>query len=464
MDECRGARFEDILWALAQFVAVALLQKGGEWAPYIKHPLEPSAGLEPAVVERCRARYARRTRDRLAAQAAWSQTAAHLQQQIAAAREQRARAHEAFRACRRRLAADVGGARVPEPDCAPADVEQLLADAVRDAGRLWAASAGWVEDMAPAVAMVEMVADSRANAVRLDAARQLRLAPPAELSDQWTQWLADRRATPFRGPKVDLQVLARMAAASAAALRRSMDAGSAAVSLQPDAHSRAGQLANGPECSARLQRLDAAIVHQDARIARLKRLRARLADQQRAAVRIARGREQRDKQSAAGRLAAVISGAATAAAAAAAAAASGGQSCGSPGTRRASGSGRGRVAERMQELADAWDDLASEEPFPLHLVDIAVHGQLTDGTPFSTGSTMRGGRGSGSFASDHGVRTPTGMTQLAGGVAALTCTRKRTLDGGDSESIRSWKRPASVTRILDNDMQLDDEVPDFLVD
>ncbi|KAJ2717059.1 hypothetical protein H4R19_000226 [Coemansia spiralis] len=449
MDECRGARFEEILWALAQFVAGALLRKGSEWAAHIKYPLVSPASLEPATVEKCRARYARRTRDRQAAQSAWSQTAAQLQQQIASARQQRSQAHEAFRACRKRLAADVSGARTPDADCSPADVEQLLAAAVHDASQLWAASAGWVEAMAPAIDMVEMVADSRANAVRLDAARQLRLAPPAALSDQWTQWLADRHATPFRGPKVDLQVLARMAAASVQALRGSMDAGSANVSLEPDTRSRPGPLA---DCGTRLQRLDDAITQQDARIARLKRVRAQLVDQQRAALRIARGPEQRSERGAMAQLTAVISDAV------------GRGSSALSATRRTSAGRHRPAAERMVELADAWDDLATGEPYPPHLVDAAVHGQPADSTPFST-SVATLGRSSMTLTSSRGFRTPPAVTQLTGGVAALSCTRKRPLDTAGSESTRSWKRPASVDRSMsDSDMLLDDEVPDFLVD
>ncbi|KAJ1735986.1 hypothetical protein LPJ61_000245 [Coemansia biformis] len=291
MDECRGARFEEVLWSLAQFVAQSLLRKGGDWSSHIKHPLMPRSKLDSATVDGARARYARRTRDRQAAQSVWRQTAERLKQQAGSAEEQKTQVHEAFRACRKRLAADVVGAQVPEVDCSAADVELILADAVREAKQLWAASAGWVESMAPAIDMVEMVADSRANSVRLDATRQLRLAPPPVLANQWTQWLASRSATPFRGPKVDLQVLARMASACVGALRGSIDAGSTDIVLDvaPGGveSSRNGPLADGSNGSdASLCRLDDVIAQQDARIARLKRVRAQLGDQRSAVAQL----------------------------------------------------------------------------------------------------------------------------------------------------------------------------------
>ncbi|KAJ2785524.1 hypothetical protein H4R18_000469 [Coemansia javaensis] len=441
VDECRGTRFEAVLWTLAQYVAQALLRRGGQLAAHIKHPLRARGDLDADTVAACRARYARRTRDRLAAQRVWRQTAEQLQEQIASAAAQRDQAHEQFRACRKRLAAAVPGAPVPDVESTPADVERLLGAAVREAEQLWAGSAGWVESMSDAIAAVEDVAESRASSVRLDAATHLRLAPPPELADQWTRWLADRKAAPFRGASVDLQVLARMACACVGALRAAVAPAGAALDLES---TEQPPLADAG-ADARLEDLDAAIAQQDARIARLRRVRAQLRDRHKQVDRlIAESRPA--PEGGAEQLAAIISGAG-----------SGTPSAVDPACTP--GPTRSHAAERVRELADAWDELVTGEPYPANLADPALHGALPDATPFSIH-----GRSGMSFMSDHHMRTPT-MAQLAGGVAALSCARKRSLDASDAAAapIGPRKRHASG-ELRDAEMLLDDPEPDFLVD
>ncbi|KAJ1833488.1 hypothetical protein LPJ63_002724 [Coemansia sp. RSA 2711] len=75
VDESRGLRFEHVLWALARLVAVRLLQRGGAWARHLERALVAPADAHAEALERARARYARRTRDRLRAQHTWRRSA-----------------------------------------------------------------------------------------------------------------------------------------------------------------------------------------------------------------------------------------------------------------------------------------------------------------------------------------------------------------------------------------------------
>ncbi|KAJ2311128.1 hypothetical protein IWW54_002812 [Coemansia sp. RSA 2705] len=361
VDESRGLRFEHVLWALARLVAVRLLQRGGAWARHLERALVAPADAHAEALERARARYARRTRDRLRAQHTWRRSADALERQIGATRAQRDRVHDAFRVCRKRLGAAAAALNVDAPATA---VEQALAQTAADAAQLWSGSAGWVEEHGRAIRVVDAVLGRRANAVRLEP-RHVRLAPPPQLAAQWTRWLATRGATPFRGANVDLGVLARMAAASVGALRHSI-ATPEPLAL-PDA-SASGDTAALPalpdDGDAQLRSLDAALAAQDARIARLKRLRARLTGQLRdPAVQLApTGR---------GPVAQLLASLACAPDPAADRSVTGGSAGAQP------------MAERAQQLAAVWDDLVDDE-YPAHVCEAALRG-VARATPFSSG-------------------------------------------------------------------------------
>ncbi|KAJ2336433.1 hypothetical protein GGI00_000835, partial [Coemansia sp. RSA 2681] len=275
VDECRGVRFEAVLWALADAAARAQLRSLGAGRPI-------TAPSSDQALRRCRAAYARRTRDRLAAASEWRQTEAVLRRQIGAAEEARALAHAEIRACRRRLCLPLPAADSIPADASVADVERRLAALVAQAARLWAPSAAWVDRRRAAVQTVDDVVERRANAVRLDARRgDVRLAPAP--SDAWAQWLAGAAAPPppFRGADVSLHAVAQMARASVAALRRSLGApaGDQGITLDDKVAAEQNPLPDDDVVQERVQRLDAAIGAQDARLARLRRLRAQLAEQ-----------------------------------------------------------------------------------------------------------------------------------------------------------------------------------------
>ncbi|KAJ2456792.1 hypothetical protein GGF42_003057 [Coemansia sp. RSA 2424] len=348
VDECRGVRFEAVLWALADIAARAQLRSLGAGRPI-------AAPSSDQALRRCRAAYARRTRDRLAAANEWRQTEAALRRQIGAAEEARALAHAEIRACRRHCLPLPAADNIPA-DASVADVERRLAALVAQAARLWAPSAAWVDRRRAAVQTVDDVVERRANAVRLDARRgDVRLAPvPA---DAWAQWLAGAAAPPppFRGADVSLHAVAQMARASVAALRRSLGApaGDQGITLD-DKATEQNPLPDDDVVQGRVRRLDAAIGAQDARLARLRRLRAQLAEQRASVAR------QIDES----RAAAAERGDSAAAVELLRAAAA----------RRPTGEapldtavGAGRAAR----LAAAWDELLDTEQPPVHVVGLA---------------------------------------------------------------------------------------------
>ncbi|KAJ2818319.1 hypothetical protein FBU31_005918, partial [Coemansia sp. 'formosensis'] len=281
VDECRGARFEAVLWTLAFVSAHAQLRTLGR--PLQAEPLQRGSGLvveDAETVRRklgsCRARYGRCTRDRSRAVEQWRAAEDALRQQIGAAEDGRQKAHAQYRACRKRLATACPLADVPAVDASAADVEQRLAALAGQAKRLWRDSAGWVEQHADAVEMVDAVIECRANGVRLDARRDARLAPPPAMADAWAQWLDRNGPPPFRGADVSLHAVARMATACVGALRRSLAAPDTEPLLLNGAGSADVALSGGAE---RMRQLDLAITAQDARLARLRRLRGQLAEQ-----------------------------------------------------------------------------------------------------------------------------------------------------------------------------------------
>ncbi|KAJ2459903.1 hypothetical protein GGF42_001175 [Coemansia sp. RSA 2424] len=342
VDECRGVRFEAVLWALADTAARAQLRSLGAQRP-ITAPSDQA-------LRRCRAAYARRTRDRLSAASEWRQAEAALRRQIGAAEEARALAHAEIRACRRRLPPSADD-NIPA-DASVADVERRLAALVAQAARLWAPSAAWVDRRRAAVQTVDDVVERRANAVRLDARRgDVRLAPAP--ADAWAQWLAGTAAPPpFRGADVSLHAVAQMARASVAALRRSLGApaGDQGITLDDKVAAEQNPLPDDDDVQGRVRRLDAAIGAQDARLARLRRLRAQLAEQRASVAR----------QIDVSRAAACCDSAAMELLRAAAT-----RPTGEAPLDAAVGAGR------AARLAAAWDELLATEQPPAHVVGLA---------------------------------------------------------------------------------------------
>ncbi|KAJ1770676.1 hypothetical protein IW140_003884 [Coemansia sp. RSA 1813] len=301
MDESKGLRFEQVLWALTSFVAHALLRNGsGMWAKYLKHPMLVSAGgdmnreMTESVAQAlsgCRARYARRMRDRMRAQEMWKSTELELREQIEDADKKRSCVHEAYRTLRMKMGLIESTTVVPEVDASAEDIERALGIMVDETKRLWSNSAGWIEKNKSTIDLVDAVMEKRANSVKLDGHKHVRLAPPPQLAAEWAGWLADHKATPFRGADIDLQVVARMASTCVGALRRSLSLSDGRLSLEDeesitngDGTSRA--LFGADRTGDRIQQLDQALDEQESRIERLKRVRAQLAEQQCRAERI----------------------------------------------------------------------------------------------------------------------------------------------------------------------------------
>ncbi|KAJ2525437.1 hypothetical protein GGI11_000009 [Coemansia sp. RSA 2049] len=308
IDECKGPRFEQILWALALFVAHSLLRHGsGAWAAYLKHPrvgVSSGSGMDreetdsvARALDGCRARYARRIRDRMRAQETWQATERELRERIDNIRAKRNRTHEEYRALRIKMSQIESTAIVPEVDSSAEDVERALGILVDSTKRLWSESAGWVEENGSTVGLVDAVMEQRANSVTLDGHRHVRLAPPPQLATEWTGWLAEHNVTPFRGSStIDLQAVARMASASVGALWRSLASDGGHLSLSDggrrvsdtDPPPPPGSLWAG--AGERIEQLDHALIEQESRIERLKRIKAQLGEQQCKAERIVRER------------------------------------------------------------------------------------------------------------------------------------------------------------------------------
>ncbi|KAJ2160749.1 hypothetical protein GGF46_001995 [Coemansia sp. RSA 552] len=455
VDECKGPRFEEVLWTLTVLVTHRLLRRNGGWDKHLKHPLrtvmrQRAMGGELAqALSSCRARYARRTRDRLRAQAVWKQTEASLGQKVDGLRGEAQQAFEEFRICRKRMGAEVADPdSVPDVDASAEEVGQALARLVDEAAGLWRGSAGWIEENEQLIDTVDAVVDQRANSVRLEGKRHVRLAPSSQMADQWARWLAARKATPFHGSSVNLQVLARMAASCVGALRRGItasgeDQGPVALDLDHDISDRPPSL---PDASERVAMLDQELEQQEARIARLQRMRARLLEQRSAVGDIIAGQRGDSAEAATARLAGIVRGAVAS-------------------SRPASSqlpSSRPPMAatERVHQLAGAWDDLVVVEDYPQHTLDSAAlrGGAGVDplGTPYSLGF---------SFLSDHS--TPARST-LVGSVRASRLAKRPRCGDGD-EQLRTAKRREVGVRRMDVDGPGDDtflgsEVPDFLVD
>ncbi|KAJ2613215.1 hypothetical protein H4S08_002334 [Coemansia sp. RSA 1365] len=478
VDECKGIRFEEVLWTLCRIVAQKLLRKGGVWAKHIKHPLiEMSATSKEeneAIVkasDACRARYARLTRDRIQAQKTWQQTEDILKEQITKANEKQQLTREEFRICRKRLGNEVDPATVPDVESSAADVGQMLDLLASEARRLWSGSFGWIEKHSDVVAAVEAVVEKRANSVRLEGKKHLRLVPPPQMADQWTQWLAERQATPFRTAGVDLHVLAQMATASVAALRRGIAVpadSSPVLKINKDiedSNQPAPQLQMADESGVeKIQHLDDIVGQQETRIARLKRIRAQLVDQ-RSVIGQHISKSFPDKNTRVTdnikQLTSIISTSAQ-------------QTkdneqrtpVNSPHTIEATDREEvvvNEMTERVHQLADVWEELVTGEEYSENIIDAALNGTVIQATPFSAGT---GSRGVGmSFMSDYHTKTP--LSMLAGGMATLSCTRKRPLDTSDLEGLptpkrRDFGKDTSAANV--DDMLLDDEEPDFLVE
>ncbi|KAJ1818718.1 hypothetical protein LPJ75_001369 [Coemansia sp. RSA 2598] len=442
IDESRGLRFESILWTLARITAVTLLE--GPWRQHIKHPL---GSADARVVRACRERYARRTRDRLLAQKQWAQTQSELLGAIELTRRRREKTHDAYRACRRQISRI---AQAPPVDASPEEVAQCLGAQAAEAAALWEGSAGWIEKNAELIGTVDAVLERRANGTRLDGRKHVRLAPPPQMAAQWSRWMEAERVRPFRGATVDLQAVARMAAACVGALRGAL---ASQKDVEPrlsgdDSTADAGVL---PQVAVDLRDIEAALVEQQARIERLRRLRSHLTEQ-RAHVSKALRASLGDPLSQAEDLD-LLAGAATAQVHEA--------------ELPAAAAARGRHSEPAR-LALAWDDLlaAGGEQTPEDL------GGRTPGTayrPLSSAGIAPGlARLSLAQASD--MLTPSRSPLLDSQTLALTQTqtqmqsRKRqhaSVAQPTAASERSAKR-RSITLEL-GDMLIDDDAPDFLV-
>ncbi|KAJ2849580.1 hypothetical protein GGI22_005511 [Coemansia erecta] len=298
IDESKGLRFEQVLWALTSFVAHALLRNGsGAWSKYLKRPViavpggdDMDRGMTEAVAQAlsgCRARYARRMRDRLRAQETWQATECELRERIEDADTKRGCVHEAYRTLRMKMGHIGSAAAVPEVGASVEDIESALGIMVDETKRLWGESAGWVEKNKSIIDLVDAVMDKRANSVKLDGHKQVRLAPPPQLAADWARWLAEHKATPFRGADIDLQVVARMATACVGALCHSL---SADGRLTLENGNASGALFGVDRAGERIQQLDQALAEQESRIERLKRVKAQLAEQQCKAERIVWGK------------------------------------------------------------------------------------------------------------------------------------------------------------------------------
>ncbi|KAJ1989723.1 hypothetical protein GGI25_004749 [Coemansia spiralis] len=300
IDECKGMRFEEVLWSLARFVAHTLLCANGAWAKYLKHPMiihtsgAVDRGMANSIahaLNNSRTRYARRLRDRLRAQETWRQTESELKEQIDATNNKRNRVHEAYRILRMKMGHAEGASNVPEVDASVQNVERTLGLLVDEAKRLWDESAGWVEKNKHSIDMVDAIIEQRANAVKLDGNRHVRLAPPPQLAADWARWLAENKATPFRGADIDLQVVARMAGACVGALRRSISSPEGTLALEGTAANAVAEdlpIFNADAVASRVQQLDEVLGEQETRIERLKRARMQLMEQRDRAERIVR--------------------------------------------------------------------------------------------------------------------------------------------------------------------------------
>ncbi|KAJ1722946.1 hypothetical protein LPJ53_002699 [Coemansia erecta] len=345
VDEGRGLRFEQALWALAPLAARHVLR--GPWRAFHGHHVDGGQRDAAALLRRCRERYARRTRDRQQAQNAWRATHGELSAQLAEARAGRLAAYEEYRASRRRVRSI---AQAPPADAEAAEVAGALARRAEEARELWRAGAGWIEERGALLRAVGDVVGRRANGVRLDGRRHVRLVPPPAMAQEWARWMAEAGVRPFRGANVDLHAVARMAAACIGALRGSLGG---SLGAEPAAlHVRAGgelsHAVRGPlpgVSAAAVAAADGDVCAAEARVERLRRLRARLLAQ-RAEVCCALR---------AGRAAATAAAGPSAASAGASAAAAGGDGDGDalplplPRSR-----GSGCTPAR---LADAWDAL-----------------------------------------------------------------------------------------------------------
>ncbi|KAJ2257935.1 hypothetical protein GGI13_000754 [Coemansia sp. RSA 455] len=346
VDECRGVRFEAVLWSLAFVSAHTQLRSLGR--PLVELTVaERSTGLSLASVEivrealgRSRMRYGRCTRDRSQAIRQWQLAEDKLRRQIAAAEEGREKAHIEYRSCRKRLAIACPMADVPDVDASAADVERRLSALVAQAKRLWGDCAGWVEGQMGTVDIVESVTECRANSVRLDARRDVRLAPAPAMADAWAKWLA-KDESPFKAADVNLHAVAKMASACVGVLRRSVGSPDEPLSLDG---ASACELSLDAE---RMARLDTAISAQDARLARLRRLRAQLAEQQAGVARIVRLPVYGEEAPVVGALMA--------------------------GIRRPAKRAEDMAADvsRAARLAGMWDDLLEADGPALHVVDFA---------------------------------------------------------------------------------------------
>ncbi|KAJ1964441.1 hypothetical protein GGI12_001425 [Dipsacomyces acuminosporus] len=285
LDESKGLRFEQILWSLTRFVARWLLKHS--WSRYLKHKIANDGDLREVRqrLESCQRRYSRQTKDRLRAQEHWKRSELELNTQVAQAKSKCDRVHGLYRSARKKLSEDIGDAlhklidRVPGVDAAVSEVEETLGGLIADTTALWDGSFGWVESHKDAIDMVDSVVGDRANSVRLDAKAHLRLAPPPSMSNDWSRWLLDNKATPFRGSDVNLHVVSKMATACVHALRQHLSNSSSdqpALSLAGGGNSGLTEL---PDVSDKLDRLDSAIMDQNARIAKLERIKAQLVDQ-----------------------------------------------------------------------------------------------------------------------------------------------------------------------------------------
>ncbi|KAJ1787264.1 hypothetical protein LPJ59_005764 [Coemansia sp. RSA 2399] len=300
IDESKGLRFEQVLWALTSFVAHALLCNGsGAWSTYLKRPMiAVSSGddmdremteVVAQALSGCRARYARRMRDRLRAQEIWQAAECELRERIEDADTKRGCVHEAYRTLRMKMGHIESVAAVPEVDASVEDLEGALGIMVDETKRLWGESAGWIEKNKSTIDLVDAVMDKRANSVKLDGHKQVRLAPPPQLAADWAKWLADHKATPFRGADIDLQVVARMASACVGALRHSLSS-DGRLTLENDNDNASDAPFGVDRAGERIQQLDQALDEQESRIERLKRVRAQLAEQQCKAERIVWGK------------------------------------------------------------------------------------------------------------------------------------------------------------------------------
>ncbi|KAJ1918285.1 hypothetical protein H4219_002682 [Mycoemilia scoparia] len=211
LDECRGERFENIIWALgtmtAEHVLITELKQylsEKPMLPNIYDDLDNDTLISlNALCSQIKANYSVMTERRELAKKKWIDIKGDMDELNNRLVKDIEDTDTEIRDMRKKNA--TAGAVLSQNATLEevTDQRESLAD---DSRRLWKNTSGWIESNKYHVEMVDAAMSDKSNAVQLKGSKNVFVAPPQSMSSEWSNWFTREGLAPYQGTKPNLEV------------------------------------------------------------------------------------------------------------------------------------------------------------------------------------------------------------------------------------------------------------------